>query len=60
MPCLVVVCEWLRGLGVVESFIAFISHLFSKNTKTFLLLHIYASLAFFIGTVLALGLLVGL
>ena len=49
MPCLDVVCEWLQGLRVVESFIA-------KNTKIFFLFHTYAYLAFFIATVLKLGL----
>ena len=57
MPCLAVVCGWLRDLGVVESFICFHISFIAKNTKIFLLLHTYASLAFYIGTVLALGLL---
>ena len=57
MHCLPVVCEWLLGLGVIESFIFFHISFIAKNTKTFFLLHSYASLAFCIGMVLALGLL---
>ena len=57
MPCLAAVCEWLQGLGVVESFICFHISFIAKNTKIFFLFDNYASLAFCIGTVLALGLL---
>ena len=51
------VCEWLSGMGVVDSFIFSHISFIIKNTKIFFLLHSYASLPFCIGTVLALGLL---
>ena len=57
VPCLAVVCAWLQGMGVVESFICFHISFIAKNTKIFLLLHSYAYLAFCIRTALALGFL---
>ena len=57
MLCLAIVCEWLQGLGVVESFICLHISFITKNTKIFLLLHSYALLAFGISTVHELGLL---